>query len=146
MISECLNRDCRKPLHYLREGRIVRTVFQEDGYLRTEHFWLCGECSRIFNFCLFPNEPPTLIRREIPRHAQRSMETGAEPEVINAQQVKKSVRSAEPWTQVPQPAADELFSTLHVALHQQPMRTFGTPRRQIVITRADRQLTEHSRA
>ncbi len=53
MVSHCANPKCAKPLHYLREGRIV--VFdvaagEADGNgkrsQRMEHYWLCGECSK----------------------------------------------------------------------------------------------------
>ena len=55
MVSHCANPKCAKPLHYLREGRIV--VFDvaageadKNGKRsrRMEHYWLCGECSKTF--------------------------------------------------------------------------------------------------
>ena len=45
MLSECLNPECRKELHYLRDGKVVRVVRQEEERIRVEHFWLCGPCS-----------------------------------------------------------------------------------------------------
>lgn len=47
MVSNCANPGCRKPLHYLREGRVF--LFgasggrDEKGHL--EHYWLCGDCA-----------------------------------------------------------------------------------------------------
>lgn len=57
MVNYCSNPMCKKPLHYLREGRIY--VFdlprpkgpQSGKSLPThplQHFWLCGPCSRKF--------------------------------------------------------------------------------------------------
>ena len=64
MLSECLNPECRMPLHYLRGGRIVRTVHQEGASMKLEYFWLCRECSRLYDFLLTPGEAVTAIRRE----------------------------------------------------------------------------------
>ena len=53
MLKNCANPQCGKPLHYLREGRIFvfDAVGTEDGDARKahrmEHFWLCGECSKM---------------------------------------------------------------------------------------------------
>jgi hypothetical protein len=52
MVDNCANPKCAKPLHYLREGRIV--VFDVAGpetgadgkrSRRMEHYWLCGACA-----------------------------------------------------------------------------------------------------
>lgn len=52
MMSECFNPQCRKPLHYLREGRVfVFGVKAEEGNgepARLEHYWLCGDCARTY--------------------------------------------------------------------------------------------------
>lgn len=47
MLNQCFNADCRKPLHYLREGRVFVFGVQEsvDGESRLEHYWLCGSCA-----------------------------------------------------------------------------------------------------
>jgi hypothetical protein len=52
MVDHCANPACRKPLHYLREGKVF--LFSRKNYKtngaglpdRLEHFWLCGTCSR----------------------------------------------------------------------------------------------------
>lgn len=52
MVGQCANPRCRKPLHYLRDGRIF--IFDvvdsaTEGGRRThhlDHYWLCGNCSR----------------------------------------------------------------------------------------------------
>lgn len=50
MLNQCFNADCRKPLHYLREGRVFVFGVQEsgDGESRLEHYWLCGLCAENF--------------------------------------------------------------------------------------------------
>jgi hypothetical protein len=54
MVSSCANPGCRRPLHYLREGRVF--LFDaspgNDGRGRKrprplEHYWLCGNCAQI---------------------------------------------------------------------------------------------------
>jgi len=54
MVSHCANPECGKPLHYLREGRIFifRSAVHDGatGEKRShhlEHYWLCGNCSRV---------------------------------------------------------------------------------------------------
>lgn len=54
MLNQCFNPDCRKPLHYLREGRVFVFGVQDssdgangDGS-RLEHYWLCGPCAQKF--------------------------------------------------------------------------------------------------
>jgi hypothetical protein len=50
MVSNCANPGCRKPLHYLREGRVF--LFNgapgrgNKGQPPLEHYWLCGECAQ----------------------------------------------------------------------------------------------------
>ena len=45
MVSQCANPDCRRELHYLRDGKIYQFVLSpKTGGKRLEHFWLCGEC------------------------------------------------------------------------------------------------------
>lgn len=51
MLNQCFNPKCRRPLHYLREGRVFVFGVQdsskaEDGDgSRLEHYWLCGACA-----------------------------------------------------------------------------------------------------
>ena len=53
MLNQCFNPDCRKPLHYLREGRVFVFGVQDsgdgaNGESRLEHYWLCGPCAQKF--------------------------------------------------------------------------------------------------
>ena len=57
MVSHCANPSCRKPLFYLREGKIyvfdlpdpnLPASIDGDRVRRLEHFWLCGPCSETF--------------------------------------------------------------------------------------------------
>jgi hypothetical protein len=50
MISQCLNPECRKELHYLRNGRVIRTTLRIGAEVRVEHFWLCGDCHLDYDF------------------------------------------------------------------------------------------------
>jgi hypothetical protein len=50
MISQCMNPECRKELHYLRSGRVVRTTHRIGTKITVEHFWLCGDCLLTYNF------------------------------------------------------------------------------------------------
>ncbi len=111
MLSECLNPECRIPLHYLRGGRIVRTVHQEGACMRVEHFWLCGECSRLYDFLLLPGEAVTAIRRESLKSGQRILNVATKPEAIGYEHVKTDVSSARPTTPCRQSFADTFLST-----------------------------------
>jgi hypothetical protein len=55
MISQCMNPQCRKELHYLRNGRVIRTTRRIGAQVHVEHFWLCGECHLDYDF-LFAND------------------------------------------------------------------------------------------
>lgn len=50
MITQCMNPECRKELHYLRNGRVVRTTRRIGAHVQVEHFWLCGECHLAYDF------------------------------------------------------------------------------------------------
>ena len=50
MISQCMNPECRKELHYLRDGRVIRTIRRTGVEVQVEHFWLCGQCYTDYNF------------------------------------------------------------------------------------------------
>lgn len=63
MISQCMNPDCRKDLHYLRDGRVVRVVQRVEKRVRLEHFWLCGECHLDLDFCFSGEGRVSLTKR-----------------------------------------------------------------------------------
>lgn len=54
MVNQCANPNCRKPLHYLREGRVFlfsprkSSINNHKSPHRLEHFWLCGDCAQIW--------------------------------------------------------------------------------------------------
>ena len=75
MISQCLNPECRKELHYLRSGRVIRTTLRIGSEVRVEHFWLCGECYRSFDFHFAGDGTMSMV----PRNPHRfSVEKGVE--------------------------------------------------------------------
>lgn len=50
MLDKCVNPECSRPFHYLRDGRVFHV---ERGSAppatgkqshNVEHFWLCGDC------------------------------------------------------------------------------------------------------
>jgi hypothetical protein len=55
MIDRCFNPDCNKRLRYLRDGRVVRVIQSRDGEIAIEHFWLCGPCYTLYDFCFTPD-------------------------------------------------------------------------------------------
>jgi hypothetical protein len=63
MIAECFNPDCHKELRYLRDGRVVRIVRTDDDRISVEHFWLCGDCYRLYDFRFAVDGTVSLFRR-----------------------------------------------------------------------------------
>ena len=63
MISQCLNPACRKDLHYLRNGRVIRTTHRDGTDVLVEHFWLCGECHQDYDFLFAKDGHVSLTRR-----------------------------------------------------------------------------------
>ena len=55
MIDRCFNPDCRRKLHYLRDGRVVRVITGKGEQEVLEHFWLCGPCYEEYNFAFPPS-------------------------------------------------------------------------------------------
>ena len=72
MLTTCFNPGCRKELHYLRTGRVVRVTRNHEGKSHVEHFWLCGECylSHDFHFAgdgtmsMIAKKPDELLTEE----------------------------------------------------------------------------------
>jgi hypothetical protein len=54
MIDRCFNPACRRKLHYLRDGRVVRVIHGKGEDEVIEHFWLCGPCYEEYNFAFPP--------------------------------------------------------------------------------------------
>lgn len=63
MITQCMNPKCRKELHYLRNGRVIRTTNRIGSTVQVEHFWLCGECHAEYDFILAQDGRVSLISR-----------------------------------------------------------------------------------
>ena len=63
MLTECLNPECRRELHYLRDGKVVRIVRQQEERVKVEHFWLCGECHLSYDFHFSPDGQVSVTRR-----------------------------------------------------------------------------------
>lgn len=141
MLSECLNPECRMPLHYLRGGRIVRTVHQEGTNMKIEHFWLCRECSHLYDFLLIPGGRAIAIRCENPNQVQQFLKTEGTPGVAGAKHGEKSVSWAKSTRQACQCVADKISSRSREALRRQPCEPLEI-RGQLVATRVDQKLVE----
>ena len=55
MITACSNPDCHRELRYLRGGRVVRVIRKAGGIPEIEHFWLCEDCHRSYEFSFLPD-------------------------------------------------------------------------------------------
>lgn len=66
MISQCINEECGKPLLYLDNGRVVRTIKQVDNTTEIQHFWLCGDCYLIYDFTVADDGIVSYLRRKAP--------------------------------------------------------------------------------
>jgi hypothetical protein len=72
MVSQCANPDCRRELHSLRDGKVYQFVLstKTGGGKRLEHFWLCGDCSKIMiRTCV--NQSDVKTERLIQDHAKQ---------------------------------------------------------------------------
>lgn len=72
MVSECMNPDCRRKLHYLRNGRVVRVVRCDNELISVEHFWLCGNCLQKYDFRFTGEGQVSLARRRDAVMAERT--------------------------------------------------------------------------
>jgi hypothetical protein len=63
MITQCMNPACGKELHYLRNGRVIRTTQRQGSHVQVEHFWLCGECHLDYDFLFAKDGRVSLARR-----------------------------------------------------------------------------------
>jgi hypothetical protein len=50
MIDRCFNPVCKRKLHYLQDGRVVRVIRGKDENASVEHYWLCGPCYESYDF------------------------------------------------------------------------------------------------
>ncbi len=72
MVSQCANLDCRRELHYLRDGKIYQFVLsRKTDSKRLEHFWLCGECSKsMILICVGQSEVKIVGKDGTPIHPE----------------------------------------------------------------------------
>lgn len=76
MVNHCANPACHKPLHYLREGKVF--LFSKNknsdptgkSPQRLEHFWLCGNCSKVFTLVMDGNNALQILQTKRGRHRQ----------------------------------------------------------------------------
>jgi hypothetical protein len=66
MISQCSNSECRKPLTYLNNGRVIRTVKHTGFAPVIQHYWLCGECYLHHDFSISAADIVSCVSREMP--------------------------------------------------------------------------------
>lgn len=70
----CANPNCKKPLHYLREGTVYIFEVNDPGIRSThqlEHYWLCGECSIEHRLERPLNSEPRLVPKQPQRFVRR---------------------------------------------------------------------------
>jgi hypothetical protein len=87
MVDYCANPECKKPLHYLREGAVFifdvpEAESREPNSHRLEHYWLCGNCSAVHRLERTVNNEVRLVPKEPSRFVRRK-----QPEVVTADQV-----------------------------------------------------------
>ena len=68
MVNHCANPNCHKPLHYLREGKVFLFSGKNlpeagDNLQRSEHYWLCGTCSRQWTMISDAREGVQLVQK-----------------------------------------------------------------------------------
>lgn len=68
MIDRCFNPVCKRKLHYLQDGRVVRVIRGKDENASVEHFWLCGPCYESYDFEFPPDGSVTLKSRSNGEH------------------------------------------------------------------------------
>jgi hypothetical protein len=64
MISQCSNEECGKDLHYLDNGRVIRTIRQVGNSTEIQHFWLCGDCYAFYDFSVLDDGIVSCLRRK----------------------------------------------------------------------------------
>jgi len=60
VINRCFNIACNRELHYLRDGRVVRVIREQDESASIQHFWLCGPCYQLYDF-VFPPDGTVIL-------------------------------------------------------------------------------------
>lgn len=76
MVNNCANPACKRPLHYLREGKVFLFAQKESTSngekvpQRLEHFWLCGECAKFWTLAMGNDRSVQVIAAA--RHGRRT--------------------------------------------------------------------------
>lgn len=76
MLNQCFNPQCKKHLHYLRDGRVFVFGVQESGNgehldgSRLEHYWLCGTCALQFGLAQDDGGVHLVKRRQRPQSVE----------------------------------------------------------------------------
>jgi len=81
MIAECFNPACRRQLHYLREGCVVRVVKNAGSDVGIEHFWLCGDCCQSYSLQVVAEGKVDMVSR---RRVHRSSTPETERYLLRA--------------------------------------------------------------
>jgi hypothetical protein len=76
MISQCSNSDCSRPLIYLENGRVIRTIRETSNFPEIQHYWLCGECYVLYDFSISKAGDVSYLRREKPLIMHREYYSG----------------------------------------------------------------------
>jgi len=105
MIDRCFNPDCRRKLHYLRDGRVVRLITGKGEDEVIEHYWLCGPCNEEYNF-VFPAEGGVAL--EAKPGGKQSNEFHRAEAVIDTEPMKQSRQPEHEEAPVEDAASNEL--------------------------------------
>jgi hypothetical protein len=71
-----MNSECGKPLRYLNNGRVIRTIRRVGDVMEIQHFWLCGDCYVQYDFSISASGEVIYQRREKPLATQREYYLG----------------------------------------------------------------------
>jgi hypothetical protein len=108
--------------------------------MRVEHFWLCSECSRLYDFLLLPGGRAIAVRRKNPKQVQQLLKTDGTPEAAGTQHAKESVSWANSTRQACQCAADKVSSRSREGLRRQPCEPLEIQAANLVVPRAEQQV------
>lgn len=87
MLNHCANPNCKKPLHYLRDGKVFLFSRKNSSkqnskppFQLLEHYWLCGKCTREWTLTMDGEQGVQLSEKT--RHRFRHTYQGQHPVAV----------------------------------------------------------------